>query len=280
MIIRRIIKIFLMCCLFLGGFAHAGMIPISDSIKGDQDLDFWFTTGADPSTDKVKELKYRLRLDNGEWSSWFTWNANNTFKYDGNGQDVDFQFLPVNDELITDWHQEITDENGKTSVWSANLNKDNGTWEMLTLDQLSIMPWRIPDIAPVTGGDESITIYTAVNLDLYLASNPNGFLDGNWAVGDSLGDLGLTITDGVISGLEGIYWSTTEFIFDPDPNGFGFMPTGGSDNLLDSVTFNQSLGIVAQHIAVPEPSIMSLMLIGGLALCVSRKKIMFDRIKY
>jgi len=115
---------------------------------------------------------------------------------------------------------------------------------------------RIPDLAPLAG-DPAMTVYTAVNLELYSRTNPLGFLDGQWQEGQSLGSLGLQIINGQIPFLEGIYWATSPFEFASTETGPGFAPTGGASTLLNSATYPFDIVILQQHITgtpVPEPS--------------------------
>jgi hypothetical protein len=111
-----------------------------------------------------------------------------------------------------------------------------------------------------------MTIYTAVNLGLYMASNPLGFLNGSWSPGQILSQLGVNIVNGQVPGLQGIYWATTPFVFNPDPNGPGFSPSGGDSTFLNSSTYPDSIIIIQQHTSVPEPSSLTLFGLGSLGL--------------
>ncbi len=159
------------------------------------------------------------------------------------GQKVNFRFFPPKD--ATDWRQTITDANGTSDVYAGNLTESGG-WTFETIESLENVGYRIPDIAPTSGGDPSATIYTAVNLGIYLDANPFGFLSGDWHPGQTLTQLGVEIVDGQIEGLEGIYWSTTEFVFDPLSE-WGFAPAGGTANLLNSATYPSELRIQEEH---------------------------------
>ena len=173
---------------------------------------------------------------------------------------------------ITDWRQtvqKIKIVNGlqiviTSEVVAGNIQR-NSPWSFHPLSELPNISFRIADLAPVQATSDR-TIYTAVNLDVYLNDNPNGFLDGNWSDGQLLDDLGIHIVNGQILGLNGIYWSTTEFAFDPD-SATGWVPMGGGSNLLNSDVYQSqfgAIGILASHTAVvPEPSILSLV-----ALCL------------
>jgi hypothetical protein len=106
------------------------------------------------------------------------------------------------------------------------------------------------------------TIYTAVNLGLYATNNPDGFLGGDWSPGQTLSQLGVQIVNGQIPGVEGIYWATTPFVFNSDPNTPGFTPEGGDSNLLNSASYGDDIVILQQHLTpVPVPS--SLVLIAS-----------------
>jgi hypothetical protein len=132
--------------------------------------------------------------------------------------------------------------------------------EVIFLRVLSELPdvaWSIPDLAPTTG-DPEFTIYTAVNLDLYLTSNPEGFAGGNWDLGETLNDVGVIIAAGQVSGsvVEGIYWSTSPFTFDPDSD-TGWVPEDGTTGWLDSEVFRLEFGdieILAAHESDELPS--------------------------
>jgi len=91
-------------------------------------------------------------------------------------------------------------------------------------------------LSPFEGRDSTLGIFTAVNLDVYLANNPLGFLDGEWAVGQTLNELGVTIVDGKINGLKGIYFATTDFTFDAVSE-TGWVPIGGRDAWFNSDDF-------------------------------------------
>jgi hypothetical protein len=168
----------------------------------------------------------------------------------------------------TDWKQKIIGKDGSSDVFGGNIKKDS-PWSFEPLESLPEILTRIPDLAPIAGGPD-ITIYTAVNLDLYMSQNPLGFLNGSWSVGQTLAELGVNITNGQLNGIQGIYWATTPFDFNPDPAGPGFTPTGGEATLLDSATFGQEITVLQQHSSsIPEPSTRSSLGIGVLILICS-----------
>ncbi|MCP4662769.1 MAG: hypothetical protein GY856_45835 [bacterium] len=162
------------------------------------------------------------------------------------GKACEFKF--VSPSGATDWRQEIIGPNGSSDVYGGNIEK-NSPWRFESLDALPRAYTRIPDLAPVAG-DSTMTVYTAVNLGLYMTENPHGFLNGEWVPGETLSELGLEIVDGQIEGVEGIYWSMTPFEFDPDPDGPGFTPEGGPGALLNSNDFGYDLVIQQQHVDV------------------------------
>jgi hypothetical protein len=158
-----------------------------------------------------------------------------------------FENPPAN---ATDWRQWTEDKDGKRSdVFGGNIKKIN-PWIWEPLDTLPAVDWWIPDLFAVE--PDLQTLYTAVNLDLYLTHNPWPLL--------SIGDL-LSIADSKISGLQGIYLSSTEFTFDPN-----------SENGFVGTAFNGKARIGAFHSSVPEP--MSISLLGlGLACLPAFKRV-------
>lgn len=156
------------------------------------------------------------------------------------------RFHQPDDDSITDWSQEITFSDGKSVVVGGNV-KQESPWKFHPLSELPDAFWRIPDLAPTS--DPDLTIYTAVNLDRYLLNNPGGFLDGVWVPGQSIDELGISITNGQVAGVEGIYWATSDFIFDPD-SATGWVPEDGPSAWLDSTEYQSASGpiiILAAH---------------------------------
>jgi hypothetical protein len=190
------------------------------------------------------------------------------------GQPKPVTFRQPNDRTITDWQQVITDSNGKSKVYGGNI-KQQSTWEFQPLLDLPNISWRIPDIAPFNAPDT--TIYTAVNMDLYLSSNPNGFLNGNWSIGQTLDELGINIINGQISGVQGIYFATSDFTFDPN-SPTGWIPIGGDSawlNYSSQTPSSITLGIQAEHdgVLIPEPSsTLSLLALGTLGAASTLKR--------
>ena len=175
---------------------------------------------------------------------------------------------------ITDWTQTITSTGGVfgergSVVESGNVKQD--AWSFFPLADLTIPgSWEIPDLLPA---DAPLTIYAAVDLPLYYASNPRGFLNGNYSAGQTLDELGIKIVDGTISGIQGIYFATTGFILDPN-SATGWVPIGGDGALLNSDTFEQQNGpimIGAIHRGVPEPASFALFFAGiGILIAFGR----------
>jgi hypothetical protein len=164
-----------------------------------------------------------------------------------------YRFIIPPDRTITDWNQIIKKGSGESAVRAGNIERKS-PWDFYPLADLDLPPvWRIPDFAP---RDVAQTIYTAVDLKLYYASNPLGPLGGIYQRDQTLDELGLTIVNGVIPGLLGIYFATTEFELDPDSD-TGWVPVGGSAALLNSNDYqaqNGPVALISIHEGVPEPS--------------------------
>jgi hypothetical protein len=206
-----------------------------------------------------------------------------------NGNDYKKRFfMPPLDDTIKDWHQTITikwsDDTTSTSkveggtiqhnrVKEESRNKEesrvvntNNHWGFFSLDQLPKIGYKIPDLAP-TGDD--LTIYTAVDLLQYETHNPLGFLGGDYQIGQTIDQLGIKVVNGQISGLEGIYFSTTPFLFDPN-SATGYVPDGGSSGWLNSADFESANGTIyingIHNATSPEPSSVALLGIGTIFL--------------
>lgn len=266
-------------CVGLGSAGAVVYPPVKDWIDPGERLNFWFTKDGEPI---IADFELKMTEDPaladkdpskwpGDWQSASygvfgkgkpgVLNSSTTkTRYYG------FRFKPgPGIPKPTDWRQwvggwQTGHLRGFSDVYAANIKKGS-PWQFYDLDTLPDIPWAIPDLGPMTGDDPNQTIYAAVNLDLYLSHNPKGFLGGAWSAGQTLADLGLHITNGIIPGVDGIYWAKSEFVFDPDPNGFGFMPSGGAADLLNSDSYAETIGIVADH--TPEPGSLALI---GLAI--------------
>lgn len=251
--------------------AHGTPYSVNDAVKANQGLTFQFTRNNGLNLD---EFTVELVDANGvtrthtESLATFDWEAYNDDN-PGLVLPVSMKFIENSNETATDWRQTISDLVArKSTVYAGNIVRES-PWVFRPLNELPNVEWRIPDLAPASG--ENLTVFAAVNLGLYLKSNPLGFLDGNWAVGDTLSELGIEIVNGQIAGLDGIAFSTTPFEFDPDPLGPGWVPTGGDANLLDSNNFPTDIVVLQQH--TPEPCTLTLLALGGLLLTRRRRLI-------
>jgi hypothetical protein len=179
-----------------------------------------------------------------------------------------YSFIPLEGVKPDDWTQSIGIPGSSLSVVTVGNIKHGSPWQFYPLEDLPDVNWQIPDIAPING---DATIYTAVNMDLYLSANPLGFLGGAWQAGDTLSSLGIDIVNGTVAGVQGIQWSVSPFVFDPNESGPGWVPSGGTADYLNSATFGYELGIIAEH-SVPEPASVSLLSLGLIALLITRRK--------
>jgi len=237
---------------------HVGEFVPPGGQNGPGTLDFYWTMSGQKHPN-YQACPTNLNFDPLHWSGPFHFN------------------LP-DDKTITDWTQVIKSTGGSSQVSGGNIKRGSDAapesaansplspWSFQPLEDLPLVPWRIPDLAPTR---DNLTIYTAVNLDLYLRNNPFGFLQGQWQFGQTLDQLLIEIVNGRISGLDGILWATSEFVFDPlSPD--GFVSSGGSESLLNSTMFQEQHGpitILSEHFAtVPEPSTLALVGTGVLGL--------------
>jgi len=161
----------------------------------------------------------------------------------------EFKFHIPADQTVTDYLQEITDiATGETSLVHVGNIQRRSPWALYSLAEITD-DYRIPDFAP-GGSSGGLTIYTAVNLQEYVENNPNGPLDGDWSRGDLLTELNLSIVNGQISGVSGIYFATAPFVLDPDST-TGWVPENGSAGWLDSSAFMTghacTIRIIGQH---------------------------------
>ncbi len=224
--------------------------PVYDRIVPQEDLTFFWTRNGDPILDEP--WYYDVITEEGDMIRVDTTGALDAREThpEFDGQVVSFCFFPPREP--TDWRQEIIRENGSSDVYAGNLqiNPMTGQYEFVALEVLPGVAWRIPDLAPVAGGG---TIYTAVNLAEYYLHNSLGFNQGAWQTGQTISEVGVVIVDGQVPGLQGIYWATTEFVFDPN-SPTGFSPIGGDAALLNSETYPVELEIVEQHASSLTPA--------------------------
>lgn len=243
----------ILVCLFLNqnGFAV-------EEVNRNDNGEVWWGEGQNPPDDPNPIHDIAPPQSGGEDGKITFWWTNGFFQHpdyaifsleNTTDNPISLKFyMPQEDPTITDWVQVITDpENGTTVVASGNIQQ-NTPWEFHPLADLPLTDYRIPDLAPTTGGMDD-TIFCAVNLGIYFLNNPDGFLNGNWTVGQTLNDLGISIVDGIVDGSEGIYWATTNFTFDPDSER-GFLPAGGESAWLSSDDYqeiNGDIEILAIH---------------------------------
>ena len=151
------------------------------------------------------------------------------------------------------WKQTLITAEGKvTTKKAANFYYTDGRWHyLLSFDGLPTSPWRIPDLIPIIPllGDNEL--FAAVNLEVYLTSNPWPAIE----IGNTV-----SISNGEISGLDGMVFSTTEPTFDDQAVlGWGNLTPFTGDAL-----------VVSEQ--TPEPATMSLLALGGLSLLRRKKK--------
>lgn len=165
-------------------------------------------------------------------------------------KDGSLTFTPPRDRTVTDWKGTVTSAKGSNSNIGANI-KRKSPWGYYALQSLPPIPTRIPAPLPTEDAFE-LTIYMAVNLELYMTANPQGPVNGMWQVGQTLDEAGITIVDGRVPGIEGIFFSTTDFIFDPESE-TGWVPSTGDDGWLDSESYQTEHGpiLIAAEIGNP-----------------------------
>jgi hypothetical protein len=248
--------------------------PIGDSVQPGGTLQFWWTDGTKDANGVLAAIKGYDKFS----------NTNQTAK----PEFYDFK-VPLNPK-ITDWEQTVTYGKKASDVHTGNIQHANPSltggaatspWAFDSLSDLPDAVFMIPDVAPTQDNSGLDTVYTAVNEQLYMQSNPLGFLGGNYKMGDNLGALGISIVDGQIPGIQGLYFATTPFGFDPN-SATGFVPIGGPGTWLNtsasavggaaSATSSSGFEINGIHASVPEPA--EYLLLGGglLALPLLRRR--------
>jgi len=217
-------------------------------LKEDQRFTWEFTSGTDPITNAPipDTSQFPFRKDGG-----ISGLTGGKISYTGPG--LYFITAPSS---ATDIHKTITTTTATatttTETFMGRLQLD-GTFKFSIINDLTSSNYNIPDISPYGFSN----LYVAVNLERYIAANPFGFNAGNWHQGDTLSNLGITIVNGQASGVDGIYWATSPWAFDPNPSGYGFTPVGGADSLFNSTGMES---IVSMTSSVPEPESWALLL--------------------
>jgi hypothetical protein len=263
--------------------AVANPIPYNLTTSGNNNTVDWGST--DPNARPIGDEL----LSNGTLDFYWTTNGTQNPGYSAFHTNVagNYTFIEPNDPTLTDWHQTVS-YNGMGSAVAAGAIKRNpannqspldatgsGEWSFFSLDQLPDSGYEIPDFA--AGGT---TIYTAVDLLTYITDNPLGPLNGQYQIGDSLNGLGLSIVNGMMPGVSGIYFATTPFTFDPN-SATGFVPEGGASAWLNSQDYSgtfggdlatgQGLSIIGIHDATtPEPTTYSLFTAAGLLIALGK----------
>ncbi len=211
-------------------------------------------------------------------------NADGTFPYHKDGDYGSFtaaktgqyQFKPPKDGNINDYHWEDKKGNTLGGITFAAANGIQQFSPLINLPGGFVLPW----IADTGSG---ANLYEAVDLAAYIANNRNGFLNGNYQTGDSLDSLGLSIVNGQIPGVAGLYFATSELGFDRNSL-TGIVPLGGPSTWLNSADYESRfgpLGIIGtiRMTDTPEPNTWGELVLGSLLLCCGRRVRRWDRLK-
>ncbi len=182
------------------------------------------------------------------------------------------QELPVTDYQMGRYYPSNPNADYRSQV--INLSGSAAAWIPRPLEDIGTAQCRFAWLEGVTDtSDPAATIYSAVNLQLYIASNPDGFLDGLWQPGQLLGDLGLEIVNGRIDGLDGVVFASTPFVFDPTSE-MGWAPIGGPSSLINSAGWEAEFGSIvidATTMLVPAPGTAGTLLLVSLMACRRRR---------
>ncbi len=264
--------------LYTQDIASAGSFdPVKDRIDAGEGIEFYWTKNGELLKDAMWEVcEITLSIIPGQ-SNRKCYHVTGKFGPKTAPVHTTYEFYRP-DVGETDWEQQITLKDGISpprisGVLAANIvpNPNTQLFEFQELSTLPDIDWRIPDLFPINSNPFS-TIYTAVNLNLYFSQNPLGFNNGNWSVGQTLDELSIEIVNGVVPGLEGIYWSTTPFVFEPS-SPIGFSPTGGFSNFYNSASNKTVINNEHKHDKIPEPtSTLSLLALGTLGAGATLKR--------
>ena len=172
MIAKRFVVLFVTTWCLCLNFSSSIAGPIDDQVSNNQNIKFNWTYGGN-NVHGGFTVTVTVEGDDP-----FNWHITPGVEFDFRnlrpdlvGKSAKFRFhQPAG---ATDWKQTIVDPDGTSRVFSGNIKKGSD-WEFFDLDLFPDVFFRIPDLAPIAG-DQSATIYTAVNLDLYFNNNPLGF---------------------------------------------------------------------------------------------------------
>src|SRR5260221_1755183 len=138
---------------------------------------------------------------------------------------------------ITDYHLVLTGAGLRNGSVTVGALQNNGSWTFVPLNSLQSSAYFIPGFSGVT------PIYAAVDLSMFIENNPLGPLHGQYASGDNLDGLGLSIVNGTIPGSAGMRFATSPFGVDPT-SATGFVPIGGDGTLLNNASYQALNGAI------------------------------------
>ena len=171
------------------------------------------------------------------------------------------------DPNLKDYNLLVTYKNGETSDLRGIAITNTNPLGLASLNNIPGFNFNIPVLTTAVPGS---TIYEAVDLTAYLADNPLGPVNGQYGIGDTVGSDGISIVNGQIPGIQGLFFATTDFGFDPNTPD-GYVPLGGTSALLDSADFQSLNGpiLIGTVVSgVPEPPFIVLfgVWLGGIFL--------------